>query len=161
MKSRALLFFVGIVALSTGFFIYSTQAYDFRTLDNKKYSFDDFTGDYVIVNYFAEWCAPCLKEVPELVLFQNQKQSDVHLFAVSYDTLSEQKLSSIKQKYNMAFPLVAEVKTAFPFEKPQYLPATFVIRPDGSVAGKLFGEQTAQSLIDSINQDKAIYSNAE
>ena len=65
--------------------------------------------------------------------------------------LTPEKLTEIKQKYNIEFPLIGKVKTPFNFEKPAYLPATFIIKPNGIVAGQLLGEQTVTSLNEAVN----------
>jgi hypothetical protein len=51
----------------------------------------------------------------------------------------------------MDFPLINNITTPFPFERPQYLPATFIINPDGSLKGQLFGEQSAENLLSAID----------
>jgi thiol-disulfide isomerase/thioredoxin len=142
---------LAIFAFVGGLFFYHSTKYDFKTLDQTKYTHADLKGSVVIVNYFAEWCAPCLREIPELNEFYHQAPSNVKLFAVSFDALSPKKLAEIKTKYNIQFPLVSEMLSGFSFGKPQYLPATFIVKPSGEVAGQLLGEQTTASLNDAIS----------
>ncbi|WP_395343378.1 TlpA family protein disulfide reductase [Ningiella sp. W23] len=141
-------------AVMAGAFVYQASQSDFVTLDGTSHKHADYLGKHVIVNYFAEWCAPCLKEVPELSEFNRIKGDDAVLFAVSYDNLSDEELRELKQKYNMEFPLIASLNTPFPFERPQYLPATYIINPDGTLKGQLFGEQSAQALIEAIEHNR-------
>ena len=112
-------------------------------------------GKWIIINYFAEWCAPCLREIPELNDFKaltDGKQNAV-LFGVSYDAMQDHELSLLAKKYNIEFPLINNVKTALPFETPKYLPATYLIRPDGTLEGQLLGEQNSKSLNQAIAND--------
>lgn len=139
------------LAFGGGLFTYHLFQYDFKTLNHEKYKHTDLEGSIVVVNYFAEWCAPCLREIPELNEFYHQAPSKVKLFAVSFDALSEEKLAAIKSKYNIEFPLIVDIKNDFAFEKPQYLPATFIIKPNGEIAGQLLGEQTINSLNEAIS----------
>ena len=132
-------------------FAYINQT-DFTTISGEQYKHSDLKDKIVIVNYFAEWCAPCLREIPELNTFYMQKPSNVALFGVSYDNLTTDQLIALKQKYNIEFDLIDAINTPFVFEKPQYLPATFVINKDGEMAGQLLGEQTAQGLLEAIQQ---------
>ena len=102
---RLFIIMVASIALVSGYLFYASQQYDFATLGGQKYQWQDFEGQLTVVNYFAEWCAPCLKEVPELNTFNNwaEQQSNVQLFAVSYDALADEKLAEIQQKYAMEF----------------------------------------------------------
>ncbi|MFC4699309.1 TlpA family protein disulfide reductase [Glaciecola siphonariae] len=151
MQQKALYFLIAVCAIAAGLALYMVQQYDFTTLDGAKHKHSDFHGRYVIVNYFAEWCAPCLKEVPELSKLNHIKPENVALFAVSYDNLTDEKLVEIKEKYDMRFSLINHIENPFPFERPQYLPATYIINPDGSLKGQLFGEQTAENLLSIVS----------
>lgn len=151
LHNIALCLLLAVIAFTGGLLAYRFISYDFTTLDDKKYKHSELIDSVVVVNYFAEWCAPCLREIPELNEFYHQAPNNVKLFAVSFDNLSDEKLREIKAKYNIEFPLVSDISTPFLFEKPQYLPATFIIKPNGELAGQLLGEQTVSSLNDVIN----------
>lgn len=142
---------LAISAFLGGLWASNQMSYDFKTLDGNTYKHSELKGDIVLVNYFAEWCAPCLREIPELNEFYHQAADNVKLFAVSFDNLSEEQLQKIKSQYNIEFPLISSIDTDFAFDKPQYLPATFVIRSTGDVAGQLLGEQTTKSLNEAIS----------
>lgn len=150
MQNKWLYVFAAALAIAAGGAFYQVNRSDFSTLDGTKHRHSDYIGKYVIVNYFAEWCAPCLKEVPELSKLEQIRPDNTVLFAVSYDNLTDAKLAEIKQKYDMQFPLINAITTPFPFERPQYLPATYIISPDGTLKGQLFGEQTAENLLSII-----------
>lgn len=139
-----------IVAFGAGFALNKSLEYDFKTMNGDKFTLNQLSDKVIVVNYFAEWCAPCLKEIPELNAFNKQSSDGVVLFAISYDALSKEKLMSIKNKYNIEFPLIVEQKGEFPFDRPSLLPATFVIKPGGTLAGQLLGEQTLESLNEAV-----------
>ena len=143
--------FLALAAFLAGLWVSNMLSYDFKTVEGKKYKQANLKNNIVLVNYFAEWCAPCLREIPELNEFYHQAGDKVKLFAVSFDNLNEKQLKQIKAKYNIEFPLISTFKTEFAFDKPQYLPATFIIKPSGEVAGQLLGEQTAKGLQEAIS----------
>ncbi len=146
-----------VLALIAGMLVYQSQQFDFETLSGERYEWQDMHEQWIVVNYFAEWCAPCLKEVPELNAFDEwtKTQPDVQLFAISYDPLSQDALAGIRDKYEMDFALLVPAKTHFvPIKKPQYLPATYVIKPDGSITPPLLGDQTNETLQQAIAQLK-------
>lgn len=162
MQNNRILVIAALVAGAIGLFLsyqigpgsaVSTAAQQnvrFQTLSGKTVTEQDWQGNWVIVNYFAEWCAPCLKEIPELNALQRrivEEQQNLQLYAMSYDALDEQQLFALKQKYNMVFPLIrTQPIPLLPIDKPRQLPATFVISPDGEVLKTLWGEQTNDGL---------------
>ncbi|MFQ3206816.1 MAG: peroxiredoxin [Glaciecola sp.] len=153
MKKVLLYLVVGIISLSLGIAYQLNNRYDFTTVDGSTYQFKELQGKWIIINYFAEWCAPCLREIPELNKFKklsDSKQNAV-LFGISYDAMQDHELTLLAEKYNITFPLINNIDIALPFETPKYLPATYLIRPDGTLAGQLLGEQNSKSLSEAIS----------
>lgn len=148
MIKNVLIVVIALVALSAGVFAYKSSQFDFETLEGKKVSWGELQGEWVVVNYFAEWCAPCLKEIPELNAFAEYttNRKDVSFYALSYDLLSEQELRGLQEKYEMTFPLVKTQVPVMPNARPKSLPATFIISPEGKVVKQLLGEQTNEKL---------------
>lgn len=124
-----------------------TAKYDFRTLSGDTYAWHEMTGQWTIINYFAPWCAPCLREMPELNYFGNNLPENTTLFAINYDIKTEQELVDMVEKFDINIPvIVALPSTVLPMKKPPYLPATFIIGPDGKVVDTIMGEVTADEI---------------
>lgn len=143
-------------AMAAGIFTWQALQSDFETLEGESYTWSEFSEQWVVVNYFAEWCAPCLREIPELVAFDETKPADTELFAVSYDPLSKARLMELKEKYQINLPLIVPDKNMImPMERPPYLPATFIIGPDGKVKKTLMGEVSQALLTETIETLKS------
>ncbi|RWU11548.1 TlpA family protein disulfide reductase [Pseudidiomarina gelatinasegens] len=140
--------FLPVVLLASVAFVSGCQpAPDFHTDTAGAHSWEQLQGNYVVVNYFAEWCAPCLRELPELNEFHEEYGDKVKLFGVSFDGLDNAALAKLREDYQIQFPLIQnEPLPALPFPQPNMLPATYVITPEGEVKGPLLGEQTISSL---------------
>lgn len=154
MIKHILIGIAALLALSAGVYTFQNAQYDFQTLQGDKVRWQSLEGQWVVVNYFAEWCAPCLKEIPELNEFAKyaDKQDMVAFFAASYDLLSEEALFKLQQKYAMEFPLIKTQNPVMPNERPKSLPATFIISPQGKVVKQLLGEQTNLKLQDIVTR---------
>src|SRR5690606_39371150 len=73
--------------------------------DGQRQALDDYEGRWLVVNYFAEWCAPCLRELPLLNALSEAAEPAV--LAVSFDALPAQALGELQQKYRMLMPVAA------------------------------------------------------
>lgn len=143
-----------LMAAILGFWLSLSLREDFKTVDEESFRWNDFDGQVLIINYFAEWCAPCLKEIPELNAFHEYtiEQDDVSLFAVNFDNLNDTDLKGLQKKYEMTFNMISGIPKNAPYGMPKALPATFIIGPDGKLIKQLNGEQTNQGLQDVVNQ---------
>lgn len=145
-----------VASMAAGFFSWQALQKDFETLEGESYTWSELSDQWVVVNYFAEWCAPCLREIPELVAFDAAKPADTALFAVSYDPLTKSRLTELKEKYQINLPLVVpDEKMVMPMERPPYLPATYIIGPDGKVKKTLMGEVSESLLTETLEALKS------
>lgn len=158
MKTGLMYFAAGAMSLAIGLGVYWHQQKDFTVLDGNTGRWQDYHGEYVVINYFAEWCVPCLREVPELNAFAQyaSAESGVSLFAISFDDLDNDSLRAIRDKYNMEFDLIETAEANMPNPRPGSLPATFIIGPDGKVLTQLLGEQSSEKLQARIAQLKGL-----
>jgi thiol-disulfide isomerase/thioredoxin len=144
------------LALVLGIWANTLLKTDFTTLDDKNHTWSSLEGKWLVVNYFAEWCAPCLREIPELNHFNQQNKNDIFMFGVSFDPLDKQQLVAIQQKYNIQYPLIQKLNTLPWLQPPTSLPTTYIIGADGLVKKQLKGEQDAEKLLKIIHALQAL-----
>lgn len=129
------------------------QQTGFTLLSGDKKRLSDYQDQWLLVNFWAEWCPPCLKEIPELNALQD---SGVAVVAVSYDKLSNSELRAQKEKYGIRYAVVAtEPMPYLPMAKPQGLPANYLFTPSGEMIGPLLGKQDKNSIMELINKIEA------
>lgn len=104
----------------------------------------DYKGQWLVVNYFAEWCAPCLREMP--LLNKLAQGGEPAVLAVSFDALSSQALQDLGSRYQLTMPVVAKLTGPWPFESPRALPTTLVLDPQGKLVATHQGELKAEDI---------------
>ncbi|MAI16415.1 MAG: peroxiredoxin [Gammaproteobacteria bacterium] len=123
----------------------------FRVADGSSIRFSDLHGEWVVLNYWAEWCAPCREEIPELNELRqqgSQRGVEIRVLGVNYDGLEGSDLNSVMQRMEIEFPvLVDDPRENFRIGRAEVLPMTVVIDPKGTVQAVLVGPQTAESLL--------------
>lgn len=122
----------------------------FQKADGETLDWDSLRGQWVLVNYWAEWCKPCLEEIPELNALDGL--DNVTVVGVNYDGVQGQALRYLGRKMGITYTLLQEDPgPAFDWTLPVALPATFVVRPDGDLLQARFGAQTKQDITDLIS----------
>lgn len=127
---------------------------DYTTLDGESGRFDDWRGRWVLINYWAEWCKPCIEEIPELNHF-GQAHSDVaQVFGVNFDAGAIERQQQQAQTLQIGFPVLSQdPAAALGWPRPNALPTTIVIDPEGKVRAQLRGPQTLADLRAAIGID--------
>jgi peroxiredoxin len=128
----------------------SAEPADFELpgLDGKTHRLSDYRGKWVLVNYWATWCPPCLEELPELEVFHNNhKDRDAVVLGVSMERIKEERLREFVEDQFLSFPILMTppvMKTEL--GKVPGLPTSFLIDPSGEVVAKQVGSLTAADI---------------
>lgn len=117
-----------------------------HTHDGNPLGREQWSGKWVYINYWAEWCKPCAEEIPELNAFAAENP-DVLVLGINFDKPAEADLLRQINAFRIAFPVVTnDIQPAFPHPAPQGLPATLVFNPQGELVDTLQGPQTRATL---------------
>ena len=117
------------------------------TVDGKAWQLADQRGQWVIVNFWATWCSPCIKEMPEIDQFV-ARHKNVAAIGLAWQDADTAAIESFLAKHPVRYPIaiVDPFKPLADFEPPRGLPTTYVIGPDGRVVKKHLGPVTAIDL---------------
>lgn len=140
----------------------STPVLQVITLDDDAYDLADRRGQWVVVNFWATWCAPCLKEMPELSALDAMHEH-IEVIGLAYEEIEADAMRAFLVEHPVVYP-VAIVDTYNPpadFDTPRGLPMTWLIAPDGTVAHKVVGPVTASDIEAAIAAAGGPQANAE
>ena len=117
-------------------------------LEGKQHKLAQYKGKWVIINYWATNCPPCLKEIPELEDFHSRhKDKDAVVLGVDYEDVKLSWLKDFIESVKMTYPvLLAEEGKVTPFGFIQMLPTTIIVSPEGDLMGLQRGAITAEML---------------
>lgn len=119
-------------------------------------SISDFRGEWVIVNYWATWCAPCRKEIPELSLLHEERQ-DVTVLGLAFEELEDADFFEFLEDFEVSYPIlkVDVFEPPEPFGAPKVLPTTVILDPQGRAVKAFLGPVTRDAIeafVDSTGQ---------
>lgn len=127
-----------LAGLLTAFHL-SAGAFDLKDTRGTPQRLADAKGKWVVVNFWATWCAPCVKEIPDIAEFAKENP-DVRVIGIALDwdetgkrAADEAKLKRTAQKFGHTYPLVLGGDNIEKiFGKIKGMPTTIVYGPDGS-----------------------------
>ncbi len=123
-----------------GFNAYSPPA-DFPELifydrDSQPVKLSSFKGKYVVLNFWATWCAPCVEELPSLAKLSRVRDKDIAIVPVAFDFNPDmKKLAGFLERNNAAdLPLYADAKGVVQRAIPtKGLPTTIILNREGQI----------------------------
>lgn len=121
------------------------------TLDGKAYDLAQHRGKWVVVNFWATWCKPCVKEMPDLSALDAMRDH-IEVLGLAYDDSDPKDIRAFLEEHPVAFP-IAIVDTFDPpksFATPRGLPTTYLIGPDGKLVKKFMAPISAAEIESAI-----------
>jgi len=109
--------------------------------DGSSYSLSDFRGKMLILNFWATWCPPCKKEIPDFIeLYDKYSDQGLVILGVSVDQGGWLITKEFADKSSINYPVVmANRDIVYKYGSVQSIPTTFIIDPEGRIAGEFVG----------------------
>ncbi len=135
-----------IIQLFCLLLLFACQKNDIEVYNGSNTNLNKLNGNWIVINYWADWCAPCIKEIPELNEFADDNK-DIFVFTFNFDQLDQYDLEPIARKFNIQVPsLITHPRDIWGIQTPPAVPATFFINPKGELVLSLFRPQTKDAL---------------
>lgn len=134
-----------LLALISSFAI----ANDFTVTDTtgKKHSLSGYKGKWVLVNYWATWCPPCLEEIPDLIALHEEKKNNLVVIGIAVDYRSAKQVTEFADGMLVSYPIVLGTPKVISQIAPvQGLPTTYLYNPAGKLVGQQVGAITRKTI---------------
>ena len=146
---------LGAVALLCCAAAVEAQPFVFKDMQGHEQRLQDYRGKWVLVNFWATWCPPCLEEVPDLVsLHEAHKKSDLVVIGVALDS-SEKSVKEFVAKRHVSYPVVlGDYDMAAQVGEVEVLPTSYLFNPQGELVSYQEGLLTRSSVETYIKNKK-------
>lgn len=121
--------------------------FELEQLGGGSVSLSDYRGEWVVVNYWATWCAPCRKEIPDLSGLHSER-ADVNVLGLAYEELEDADFYAFLEDFDVSYPIlkVDVYAPPEPFGAPKVLPTTIILDQQGRAVKAFLGPVTREDI---------------
>lgn len=124
-----------------------------KTLDGKQVELSDYKGKKVMLNFWATWCPPCKKEMPDMEKYTQQAGDDVVVLAVNIDP--ENDVQAFVEDNGITFTIPLDSQSAKNPVNERYkilsIPTTYFIDKEGIIRNKVISAMQLKDMERNIN----------
>ncbi|HQS82239.1 MAG TPA: TlpA disulfide reductase family protein [Thiobacillus sp.] len=138
-----------LAGLLLALMVSAAQAADFKVTDTngKPHSLSGYKGKWVLVNYWATWCPPCLEEIPDLIALHENKKNNLVVIGVAMDYRNAKQVTDFAEGLLVEYPIVLGTPEIVSQIGPvQGLPTTYLFNPEGKMVAQQVGLITRASV---------------
>ena len=147
LKTKPLLQLLRVSVISfTAWAALCANAFEVVDTQGKRHALSGYQGRWVVVNFWATWCVPCIQEIPEIAQF-HREHPKVVVLGIAMDAENPGKVKQFAQKVGHDYPLVlSNRKVEAQLGDPRALPWTQIYDPSGKRVYDRAGRVTKKSL---------------
>jgi thiol-disulfide isomerase/thioredoxin len=125
--------------------------FELERLDGGTLSIESLRGQWVVLNYWATWCAPCRKEIPDLSAL-HERAAGISVVGLAYEETEPEAFREFLDELQPSYPnlLVDVFNPPQPFGPPRALPTTIVLDPEGVPVKTFVGPVTGEQIEDFV-----------
>jgi thiol-disulfide isomerase/thioredoxin len=123
----------GICLLALAALALPARAFEVTDTQGRVHKLADYRGRWVVVNFWATWCVPCIREIPEIAAFAKERR-DVVVLGVAVDAEDAAKVKAFATRVGHDYPLVlSNEKVEKQLGDPRALPVTRIYDTNGKL----------------------------
>jgi thiol-disulfide isomerase/thioredoxin len=124
----------------------AAESFALKDVAGKTHRLADYRGQWLIVNFWATWCPPCLEEIPDLIAIKDAR-ADVQILGVAMEFQDAKQVSQFADGMFVNYPIVlGDKKNADSVGSVEGLPTTFIYDPQGKLVKRQAGKITRKQI---------------
>ena len=136
-----------VIFLTALLWALSAQAFSLKDSKGRTHTLSGYKGKWVLVNFWATWCPPCLAEIPDLVALSENKKNNLVVLGVAMDYQDPKKVLDFADQMMVSYPIVlGNYKMAEQVGAVPGLPTTYLYNPQGKLVAYNVGALTREAV---------------
>jgi thiol-disulfide isomerase/thioredoxin len=121
-----------VLGLALGLLAVSAQAFELVDSNGKSHKLSQYKGKWVLVNFWATWCPPCLEEIPDLVALHENKKNKLVVLGIAMDYQNPKAVLEFADQQMISYPVIlGDARVAAQIGRVSGLPTTYLYNPEG------------------------------
>ena len=142
-KRHFILLFCLVLFVTVSF---QAKAFKFQDSTGKIHTLADYKGKWVLINFWATWCPPCLEEIPDLIALY-ESRDDVMVIGIAMEYADPKDVMEYVDAMSISYPTVlGDRRIAAQIEELSMLPSTYLFNPLGQPAARQIGLITREEI---------------
>jgi len=146
-------------AVNSGYLTDTPVDFSLPQLGGGEVAVSDYRGQWVVLNYWATWCAPCRKEIPELSRMHTER-ADITVLGLAFEDTDDGNFTTFLAEFDVSYPIlqVDVFHPPEPFGAPKVLPTTIVLDPAGRSVKAFLGPVSSAAIEQFIDAQAGVHS---